>query len=165
MLVKWLMLSWSKAAYFQCWRMSVTWQDLVLAVRCYLFRAQFSPCWIPIRINGLSLEKHQTQIKMVDGKTQLRTVPFQRRLCIHQESLLTFRENQSFSNCISLGYLGQPGFKSSDLLSPETIQINHKFSYFQSLPPMLTPVPGSSTKPLPDHMPLIFNLENMVTMK
>lgn len=47
------------------------------------------------------------QVEMVDGKTWLRTVPFQRRLCISQESLLAVQDNQSFSNYISLDFLGQ----------------------------------------------------------
>ena len=109
----WLIQRWNEAASFQLkdWRMGVVWQDLVLAVGCYLFRTQFSSCWIPIRINWLSLEKYQTQIEIVYGKTQLSAVPFQRRLCISQESCLTFQENHSFSNCVFMGYLGQLNFK------------------------------------------------------
>lgn len=50
---------------------------------------------------------------MVDGKTQLRTDPFQRDY-VSQEFLLIFQENQSFDICISPAFLGQLNFKYSD---------------------------------------------------
>lgn len=70
----------------------------LIILGCVLLIAQFSHVEFPTGINRLSLEKRQTQIEMVDGKTQLRTIPFQSRLCVSQEFLLTFQENQSFSN-------------------------------------------------------------------